>query len=112
MRTLRPLRMTWNDCVVNLVCLNHHQSEHKMTDFVLNAVVNDCEVTLEFYMTSDGPDWETMRVLALLPGAVAPESKHWVLVNDLLSDEDWTNIEYEIGWNYDELMRQKESRDY
>ena len=26
--------------------------------------------------------------------------------------EDWTNIEYEIGWNYDELMRQKEARDY
>ena len=104
--------MTGNDCVVNLVCLNHHQSEYEMTDFVLNAIVNGCEVTLEFYMTSDGPDWETMRVLALLPGAVAPESKHWVLVNDLLSDEDWTNIEYEIGWNYDELMRQKESRDY
>ena len=101
-----------NDCVFCLVCLYHYQGVTKMTDFVLNMNVNNCAVTLEFYMTSDGPDWETMKVLALLPGAVIPETKHWVEVNDLLSEEDWTNIEYEIGWNYDELMRQKEARDY
>ena len=87
-----------------------------MSDFVLNMVINDCAVTLEFDMLSEGLDMSTVKVLAYLPGVVAPsdsvESKHWVVVNDLLSDEDWTNIEYEIGWNYDELMRQKESRDY
>ena len=83
-----------------------------MSDFVLNMVINDCAVTLEFDMLSEGVDMSTVKVLALLPGVVAPESKHWVVINDLLSDKDWEDIEYEIGWNYDELMRQKESRDY
>lgn len=84
-----------------------------MTDFTLDMVINDCAVTLEFDMTSDeGPDLGTMKVLALLPGVVVPEAKHWVVVNDLLSDKDWEDISYEIGWNYDKLMRQKESRDY
>lgn len=84
-----------------------------MTDFVLDMNINNCAVTLEFNMTSDeGPDWETMKVLALLKGVVTPESNYWVVVNDLLSDKDWIDIEYEIGWNYDELMRQKEAREY
>ncbi len=83
-----------------------------MTNFVLDININNCEVSLEFDMTSDGPNWDTMKVIALLPGIVAPEAKHYVLVNDLLSDDDWTKIEYEIGWNYDTLMIQKESRDY
>lgn len=107
-----------NDCVVNLVCLNTDKGFNEMSDFVLNMVINDCAVTLEFDMLSEGVDMSTVKVLALLPGVVVPEAKHcacnkhWVIINDLLSDEDWTNIEYEIGWNYDELMRQKESRDY
>ena len=83
-----------------------------MTVFALDMVINDCNVSIEFDMGSDGPCWDTMEVIALLPDYMVPEAKRWVKVNDLLSDDDWTKIETEIYLNEDELMLQKESHDY
>jgi len=77
----------------------------------LDMNINDCPVTLEFRMIQDEPDWETFKVIALLPSATT-EAKHWVVVNDLLSEKDWINIEYEIGWNHEELVRQAHEHDY
>jgi hypothetical protein len=83
-----------------------------MMPFALDMVINDCNVSLEFYMGSDGLCWDTMKVIALLSDHAAPEGKHWVIVNDLLSDADWLKIETKIYLNEDELFKQKESHDY
>lgn len=82
-----------------------------MNTLSLNMNINDCPVTLEFRMIQDAPDWDTFKVMALLPNA-GTEAKHWVIVNDLLSDDDWVAIEYEIGWNYDKLVRQAMEQEY
>lgn len=82
-----------------------------MNTLSLNMNINDCPVTLEFRMIKDEPDWDTFKVMALLPSA-GTEAKHWVIINDLLSDDDWISIEYEIGWNYDKLVRQAMEQEY
>ena len=51
-----------------------------------------------------------MEVLALLPGPF--EAKHWVLVNDLLSDAQWAKIEHAIYENWKDLERQAYDNEY
>ena len=52
------------------------------------------------------PEWETMKVHCLLPFSNKPEGKMWVVINDLLSDEQWHTIESEIYSREDELHKQ------
>lgn len=93
-------------------CLNICKGDPEMTMFALDIVINDCTASVEFDMGSEGPCWDTMKVIALLTDYLIPEAKRWVIVNDLLSDDDWLKIEHEINCNEDELMRQKDSYDY
>lgn len=74
--------------------------------------INNCAVTIIFNWNGDEPDWEGMEVIALLPTPEPNKAKYWVTINDLLSDEDWKNIECELFWNEDELMRQRADNDY
>lgn len=87
-----------------------------MSMFCLNMSVNNCSVSVLFdWIGQDedgGPDWETMKVQALLSSVVTPESKHWVDVYDLLSDDDLSNIESEIYSQWKELERQAHAQDY
>lgn len=86
-----------------------------MSDLSLSMVLNDEDIVVEFnwYGASDDsePDWETMQVWALLRGE-APEGKHWVLVNSLISDADWVKIEREIYEREDELRLQANANFY
>lgn len=83
-----------------------------MTRLSLDTFLNDCDVTVEFYWYGEEPDWESMDVFALLPSAVAPETKHLVKVNAVLSDDDWIKIEHVIYENEDKLKRQAEKYEY
>lgn len=83
-----------------------------MSTLSLDMNINDCPVTLEFNMVNNEPNWNDFKVMALLPSAITPEGKQWVLVNDLLSEKDWIDIEYEIGWNYAKLVRQAMEQEY
>ena len=89
-------------------------SEAKM--FCINMSVNNCSVSVSFDWTGQdedsGPCWDTMEVVALLSSPVSPEAKHWVIVNDLLSDDDWVAIEMEIYAQWKELERQAYEQDY
>ena len=80
----------------------------------VNVNIENCPVTVEFEWTGrdedSGPNWETMEVLALLSGPL--EAKHWVLVNDLLSDAQWTKIEHAIYDNWKDLERQAYDNEY
>jgi hypothetical protein len=73
---------------------------------LFDTVLNDCNITLEFYWDGDEPDWDSMDVIALLPGVCEPESKYWVKINDTISDNDWNKLESEIYFNEDELRKQ------
>ena len=81
-------------------------------DIVMN--INNQQVTVLFDWAGKdedgGPDWDTMKVVALLPSTI--DTKHWIVVNDLLSDDDWKNIESEIYLNWKELERQANEQDY
>lgn len=77
-----------------------------MSKLCLGTYLNDCPVTLEFYWYGDEPDWDSMDVIALLPGICAPEAKHYVKINSLLSDAQWDKLESEIYLNEDNLKRQ------
>ncbi len=83
-----------------------------MTTLVWNMSIRNCAVTLEFNWYGEEPDWEGMTVMGLLPSAVAPEAKHWVKINDLLTDDDWSDITAEIYWNENEFKRQALEQEY
>lgn len=77
--------------------------------FHIYTNINNQAVTVVFNWTGKdedgGPDWDTMEVRALLP--IAPDKvRLWVIVNDLLSDDDWVEIEMEIYAQWKELERQ------
>lgn len=80
----------------------------------VNLNIEDCPVSVEFEWTGrdedSGPNWDTMEVIALLKGSF--ESKHWVQVNDLLSDAQWAKIEHAIHDNWRDLQRQAYEQDY
>lgn len=75
-------------------------------------ILNDSTVTVEFNWYGEEPDWDGMSVHALLPSVGTPEAKHWVKVNDLLSDDDWNVIETEIYFRESELKKQLKEYDY
>lgn len=83
-----------------------------MTMFALNLVVNNAPVTVEFDWYGEEPCWDTMTVCALLPAMVQPEAKHWVRINDVLSDDDWHRIETQIYERQDELYKQAMEQEY
>ena len=72
----------------------------------LDIHLGDADVSLEFNWYTDEPDWDSMSVYALLPMGHTPEGKSWVVVNDILSDDQWNTIERTIYENEDELRRQ------
>lgn len=74
--------------------------------------LNDSIVTVEFDWYGEEPDWDGMSVHALLPSANTPEAKHWVKINDLISDDDWVKIETEIYFRENELKRQIKDYEY
>ncbi len=82
--------------------------------------IENCPVTVEFEWTGrdedSGPNWETLEVHALLPVIPQPDKespkRHWVIVNELISDDDWVYIEMEIYARWKELERQARSNDY
>ena len=88
--------------------------------FCINMNINNKGVSVIFDWTGrdedSGPDWDTIEVHALLP--IIPQyskdgpQKHWVIINDLLSDDDWKNIESEIYVQWKELERQFNEQDY
>ena len=83
-----------------------------MSILSLDMSIRNCVVTLEFNWYGEEPDWEGMTVMGLLPSAVTPEAKHWVKINDLLTDDDWSDITAEIYWNEPDLKRQAEEHEY
>lgn len=85
-------------------------------DFCVNMNINNQSVSVLFDWTGrdedGGPDWETMEIHALLPTPAPSKAMYWVLVNDLLSDEDWKNVEVEIYSQWKELERQAHDNEY
>lgn len=83
--------------------------------FCINTNVNNQSVSIIFdWQGRDedgGPNWETLEVHALLP-TVPDKGRHLVLVNDLLSDDDWVYIETEIYAQWKELERQAYEQEY
>ena len=83
--------------------------------FCINTHVNNQSVSIIFdWQGRDedgGPNWDTLEVHALLP-TVPDKGRHWVLVNDLLSDDDWVYIETEIYAQWKELERQAHEQEY
>lgn len=83
--------------------------------FCINTNVNNQSVSIIFdWQGRDedgGPNWDTLEVHALLP-TVPDKGRHWVLVNDLLSDDDWVYIETEIYAQWKELERQAHEQEY
>lgn len=84
--------------------------------FCLNMVVNNASVAVCFDWTGKGddgePDWETLEVHALLPTPEPSKAKYWVVINDVLSDDDWVCIEAEIYRRFDELTQQAVDKGY
>ena len=87
-----------------------------MSMFCLNMSVNNCPVSVLFDWVGqdeDGePSWDTMEVHALLKTPKPSEASYWVIVNDLLSDDDWVKIEMEIYAQWKELERQAYEQEY
>ena len=83
---------------------------NNLISLVMN--LNDSIVTVEFDWYGEEPDWDDMSVNALLPSVNTPEGKHWVKVNDLISNDDWVKIETEIYLRERELKRQVEDYEY
>lgn len=83
--------------------------------FNINMNINNQAVSVVFEWTGKdedgGPNWDTMEVHALLP-TIPSKGHHWVLVNDLLSDDDWKKIELEIYSSWKELERQAMDQEY
>ena len=84
--------------------------------FCLNMTMNNASVAVCFYWTGKGdngePDWETLEVHALLPTPEPSKAKYWVVINDVLSDDDWVGIETEIYRRFDELTQQAVDNDF
>ena len=86
----------------------------------LNLKLNNHDVSVIFDWSGrdedSGPNWETLEVHALLPVIPQPAKespkRHWVIVNELISDDDWVYIEMEIYAQRKELERQARSNDY
>lgn len=106
------MKETNNGFVFYLGCLYYCKGDAKMSSLSLNMVVNNAPVTVEFDWYGDEPCWETMSVVALLPAMVQPEAKHWVKINDVLSDDDWVSIETQIYERQDELYKQAMEHDF
>lgn len=84
-----------------------------MSSFLsLDMSLNNCAVTLEFEWYGEEPNWETFKVIALLPSYGVVEGKQWVLVNDLLSDNDWDKVWVHINMNEDKLKLQEQANEY
>ena len=83
--------------------------------FNINMNINNQAVSVVFDWSGKdedgGPDWDTMEVHALLP-TVPSKGNHWVIVNDLLCDDDWVAIETEIYTQWKELERQARDNDF
>ena len=101
----------------DFVCYNRVSNTDKgdlKMSFDIHMNINNQQVSVIFDWSGKdedgGPDWDTMKVLALLPGAVS--EKHWVVVNELLSEDAWRKIEIEIYSNWKELERQAYQQDY
>lgn len=101
-----------NDFVSYRWCLYPCKGDAEMSQFALNLVVNNVSVSVEFDWYGDEPCWDTTNVIALLPGVVSPEGKHWVKINDVLSDDDWHRIEAQIYERQDELYKQAVENEY
>ena len=84
--------------------------------FCINTNVNNQSVSIIFdWQGRDedgGPNWETLEVHALLKTPKPSEASYWVIVNDLLSDDDWVGIEMEIYAQWKELERQARDNDF
>lgn len=84
--------------------------------FCINTNVNNQSVSIIFDWQGrdeDGePSWDTMEVHALLKTPKPSEASYWVIVNDLLSDDDWVHIETEIYAQWKELERQAYEQEY
>ena len=84
--------------------------------FCINTSVNNQRVSIIFdwYGRDEdgGPDWETLEVHALLKTPKPSEASYWVIVNDLLSEDDWVYIETEIYAQWKELERQARDNDF
>ena len=108
--------MTIGALKYDFVCYNwcscFDEGSSEMIKLYLDMILNNCDITVEFYWHGDEPDWEGMTVCATLPSTVVPEAKHFVKVNDLLSDSDWIKIEHKIYENEDKLKRQAEKYDF
>ena len=74
--------------------------------------LNNCNIAIEFDWYGEEPDWDNMVVMALLPSAIVFESKHWVEINDVLSESDWKKIEFELHFNETEIKRKGMKDDY
>ncbi len=78
----------------------------------LDMNLNNCAVTLEFEWYGEEPNWGTFKVIALLPSYGVVEGKQWVIINDLLSDNDWDTIWHHINMNEDKLKLQVQANEY
>lgn len=83
-----------------------------MKQMSLDMNINNQAVTVCFDWYGEEPDWENMEVLSILPCAVFPKMFYTVIINDLLSDDDWKKIEHEIYWNEDKLKQQAMDQEY
>ena len=83
-----------------------------MRTLSLDMNLRECPVTIQFHWYGEEPDWDTMVVSALLPSIVAPEAMYWVEINDLLSEQDWYEIETEIYLNQKKLKQQAQDQEY
>ena len=83
-----------------------------MRTLSLNMNLRECSITVQFNWYGEEPDWDTMVVSALLPSTVAPEAMYWVEINELLSEQDWYEIETEIYLNQSKLKQQVQEHDY
>ena len=103
----------------DFVCYNRVSNTDKgdlKMSFDIHMSINNQQVSVIFDWSGKdedgGPDWDTMKVIALLPTPTDPFNKYWAVVNDLLSYDDWKNIELEIYANWKELERQAYEQDY
>lgn len=77
--------------------------------FCINANINEQSVSIVFDWSGHEedcePNWDTIEIQALLKAPKPLEGSYWVLVNKLLSDDDWVKIEKEIYTQWKTLKR-------
>lgn len=85
--------------------------------FTLDMTINNSAVSVIFEFTGPAGEseinYDTLDVLAFLPvyGATG-KTCTWVLVNDLMSDEDMEYIASEIWWRISEVEDQFREQDW